>query len=89
MNRYIDIEKEIDILQRELDECYDSIDPSARRAIKDILLHLRNAPAVDAVEVVRCKDCVKRGTHMCEMNRDSYYPRKMKNTAFCSFGEKQ
>ena len=34
---------------------------------------IKNAPAVDAVEVVRCRECIHRGTDECTMIQEDYY----------------
>ena len=48
--------------------------------LRDVMKSIENAPAVDAVEVVRCKDCKHRhSSEFCEC-RDEM--------AFCSDGEK-
>lgn len=39
------------------------------RYIKEI--DLKNIPAADVVEVVRCKDCIRRGTEDCAMYWDT------------------
>lgn len=41
-----------------------------------------NAPTVDAVEVVRCKDCRKFKTYACRMVASGY-------DDFCSYGERK
>ena len=45
-------------------------------------------PTVDAVEVVRCKDCKHRGSSLCPMETVELYPWfGTKDDAFCSYGE--
>ena len=45
---------------------------------------------VDAVEVVRCKDCKHRGSNLCPMETIELYPWfGTKNDAFCSYGERR
>ena len=45
---------------------------------------------VDAVEVVRCKDCKHRGSAYCPMETVEFYPWfATKNDAFCSYGERR
>lgn len=45
-------------------------------------------PTVDAVPVVRCKDCKKLGTGECPMERD--YPWiSTDSDDFCSYGERR
>ena len=41
-------------------------------------------PTVDAVEVVRCKDCKRNGTELCPMLFT-----EMKDDDFCSYGERR
>lgn len=41
-----------------------------------------NAPTVDAVEVVRCRDCQKFKTYGCRMVASGY-------DDFCSYGERK
>lgn len=52
---------------------------------------IKAAPAVDAVEVVRCKDCRKRDTVNCPMEeRYVEYPwQSTKHHDFCSYGERR
>lgn len=49
------------------------------------------APRVDAVEVVRCKDCKRRGGVMCPVEESVYqYPWfDTKDDGFCSYGERR
>lgn len=49
------------------------------------------APAVDAVEVVRCKDCKKRNTVNCPMEEQYVeYPwQATKHDDYCSYGERK
>lgn len=48
---------------------------------------LMQAATVDAVLVVRCKDCVKRGAGDCPMERDCPWI-STDSDAFCSYGER-
>ena len=46
------------------------------------------APTVDAVPVVRCRECTKRGTNNCPMEQD--YPWiSSDSNGFCSYGERR
>ena len=54
---------------------------------------IKNAPTVDAVEVVRCRDCKHRGTDYCIFHikgepADEELLRKLDND-FCSYGERK
>ena len=49
-----------------------------------------SAPTVDAVEVVRCKDCKHRGGNLCPMETVELYPWfGTRNDAYCSYGERK
>ena len=53
---------------------------------------LENAPTVDAVEVVRCKDCAKRNTAKCSMSHGGDFKVQIRWEAdndFCSWGERK
>lgn len=55
---------------------------------RDMQKSVKRAPTVDAVPVVRCRDCVKRGTGECPMEQD--YPWiSTESDAFCSQGERR
>ena len=51
--------------------------------IDAIIDEIDNAPDVDAVEVVRCKDCKNRPCNrVCEI-----FKRQMDDDCYCSYGE--
>lgn len=55
---------------------------------KDVRYIKKILQDVDAVSVVRCRDCVKRGTGECPMEQD--YPWiSTESDAFCSQGERR
>ena len=61
--------------------------------IGDVIRSIKDAPTVDAVEVVRCKDCKHRGTDYCIFHingepADEELWRKLDND-FCSYGERK
>lgn len=56
---------------------------------------IENAPTIDAVPVVRCRECVnclidntERKYHLC-MRHSSVFPRKVDLMDFCSYGERK
>ena len=51
--------------------------------------YLTNAPTVDAVEVVRCKDCkyCDPENHHCDHYTATILPLPRKPDGFCSYGE--
>ena len=78
MARLIDADKLIDFidvghLRHSGELCYSETD------VANLLLH---APTVDAVPVVRCKDCKYFKTQLCE-NEDNY------DDWFCADGERK
>jgi hypothetical protein len=65
--------------------------PSGFFVPADIVKSIQNAPAVDAVEVVRCKECkhCDPENHHCDhfVGTMIYFPRKPDD--FCSYGERK
>ena len=60
----------------------------------DVLYTIDNAPTIDAVEVVRCKDCKhwnewENGTGSCQRSENAYFWFGTDLTDFCSFGERK
>lgn len=51
---------------------------------------IEDAPTIDAVPVVRCKDCVKRETVLCPLETYDDFPwRASREDDFCSYGERR
>ena len=88
--RLIDANKLIDFidvghLRHPGELCYSEVD------VANILLH---APTVDAVEVVRCRDCKHAWIHPCGYvycHRDgrNAYEMTFNLDSFCSYGERK
>ena len=62
-------------------------------AVSGCMKHIDNAPTVDAVPVVRCRECKHRGTDYCIFHikgepADEELLRKLDND-FCSYGERK
>ena len=62
---------------------------------EDVIMMIKTAPTVDAVPVVRCRECVnclidntERKYHLC-MRHNSVFPRKVDLMDFCSYGERK
>ena len=61
----------------------------------EIMDCIRYASEVDAVPVVRCKDCKHNGTWQCHMEYDEYHPEAdihhemHGDDDFCSYGERK
>lgn len=88
------------VVRRAIDKKFHKTDPSGEEQVGFLKCRriVRTAPNVDAVEVVRCKDCVyyKPGKHFKDINfcqRLSYYAEKgglnVSDEDFCSRGERK
>ena len=86
-------EKRLDLIDRSayLKEYWNGVNSDELRTFQDIYRSISNAPTVDAVEVVRCKDCLYweeyDGEMFCLCNVNL-----MTDTAaddFCSYGERR
>lgn len=53
--------------------------------LEEVQKQIKKAPTIDAVEVVRCKDCKFYHKQECELEN----PYKTKESDFCSFGQKK
>lgn len=66
--------------------------PSAYHLTNYATLILREAPTIDAVQVVRCKDCIRRydtdECPMCYLSEGKYYEYTNEN-GFCDRGERK
>ena len=69
--------------------------PSTEMDGLDVVRYLNTLPTVDAVEVVRCKDCRFLEMHSYRCDPDNKWPcckilkRKVKENDFCSHGERK
>lgn len=72
----------------DLDEIKPMFFPSTEMDGLDVVRYLNTLPTVDAMEVVRCKDCAsgKGATHkVCPLYKQGL----MKDDDFCSAGERK
>ena len=60
--------------------------PSTEMDGLDVVRYLNTIPTVDAVEVVRCKDCVHYDGEGCLLTYGEFEPNSMD---FCSYGERR
>lgn len=58
---------------------------------EDVIMMIKTAPTVDAVEVVRCKDCkhCDPENHHCDHPMGTAAPLRRKPDDFCSYGERK
>lgn len=50
---------------------------------------IMDAPTVDAVEVVRCKDCKYQAVMWCWRKQEDHTPFRVGSDDFCSYGERR
>ena len=77
---------DLDALKEAIANVYPSF--RQRMGIKDVFEAIKNAPTIDAVEVVRCKDCAfndEFAWHACPMLETA----KQKDNDFCSKEERR
>lgn len=60
--------------------------PSTEMDGLDVVRYLNTIPTVDAVEVVRCKNCVHYDGEGCLLTYGEFEPNSMD---FCSYGERR
>ena len=65
--------------------------PNAYHLTNYATLILREAPTLDAVEVVRCRECkhCDPENHHCDHHMGTAAPLKRKPDDFCSYGERK
>ena len=64
--------------------------PNAYHLTNYAMLILREAPTVDAVEVVRCRDCkYHEDTHVTGFEHCCLYGLTMRYNDFCSYGKRE
>ena len=61
--------------------------PSTEMDGLDVVRYLNTLPTVDAVEVIRCKDCKKRDTNLCPLYHCVSPLINSMDDDFCSKGE--
>ena len=89
--RLIDVNKVINSMQKCLDEYPDKKHSVSYFAFESIIEYLKQEPTVDAVEVVRCRDCkhCDPENYHCDHSMGTAAPLKRKPDDFCSYGERK
>ena len=92
MARSIDADKLLEIYKKWIPQLSSKEDEGDRRGVETCIAVLEDMPTMDAVEIVRCKDCKHYEIHKpkvlenCERNG---YIIPMKPDDFCSYGERK
>ena len=86
-----------DALKSEFDWLKSVVNESSKDEVMDVMQRIDNAPTVDAVEVVRCKDCLYYctswyGVKYCnrkQLNGSYVEMSNLSDGDFCSCGERR
>ena len=86
MSRLIDADSALEIVRNR-----GIAHPNAYHLTNYATLILREAPTVDAVEVVRCRECkhCDPENHHCDHHMGTAAPLRRKPDDFCSYGERK
>ena len=82
MTRLIDADKLLEIYKKWVPQLSSKEDEGDRRGVETCIAVLEDMPTMDAVEVVRCRDCKYFKTWLCQ-NEDSH------DDWFCADGERK
>ena len=83
--RLIDADRALEIVRRQ-----GVAHPNAYHLTNYATLILREAPTVDAVEVVRCRECkYHEDTHVTGFEHCCLYDLTMRHNDFCSYGKRE
>ena len=92
--RAIDADALLEIYKKWIPQLLSKEDEGDRRGVETCIMVLEDMQTVDAVPVVRCKDCVngtvfvnKQGVEYVDCVLDDYSVRKP--TDYCSYGERK
>ena len=91
--RLIDADKLLEIYKKWIPQLLSKEDEGDRRGVETCIAVLEDMQTVDAVPVVRCRDCKYRGTDYCIFHikgepADEDLLLKLDND-FCSYGERK
>lgn len=81
-----------DALKSEFEWLKSVVNESSKDEVQDTIQRIENAPTVDAVEVVRCRDCDwndRDGRCMNPKCGKSWYGCPVPNKHYCSYGERR
>ena len=86
MGRLIDADAFDERVRLDVGLCEEELTEDFKDGISTVLEMMKTAPAVDAVPVVRCKDCTEyqQNFHWCRLHDGEMQP-----TDYCSYGERK
>ena len=89
--RLIDADKLLEIYKKWIPQLLSEEDGGDRRGVETCIAVLEDMPTVDAVEVVRCRDCnhCDPENYHCDHYMGTVAPLRRKPEDFCSYGERK
>ena len=89
MARLIDADKLLEIYKKWIPQLLSKEDEGDRRGVETCITVLEDMQTVDAVPVVRCRECkhCDPENHHCDHHMGTAAPLRRKPDDFCSYGE--
>ena len=84
--RLIDADKLLEIYKKWIPQLLSKEDEGDRRGVESCIMVLEDMQTVDAVPVVRCRECEYHNKPTCPMRLSFNW---MKDDDFCSYGERK
>lgn len=89
--RLIDADKLLEIYKKWIPQLLSKEDEGDRRGVETCIMVLEDIQTVDAVPVVRCRECkyCDPENHHCDHHMGTAAPLRRKPDDFCSYGERK
>lgn len=89
--RLIDADKLLEIYKKWIPQLLSKEDEGDRRGVETCITVLEDMQTVDAVPVVRCRECkhCDPENHHCDHHMGTAAPLRRKPDDFCSYGERK
>lgn len=91
MARLIDADKLLEIYKKWIPQLLSKEDEGDRRGVETCIAVLEDMQTVDAVPVVRCRECkhCDPENHHCDHHMGTVAPLRREPDDFCSYGERK
>lgn len=91
MARLIDADKLLEIYKKWIPQLLSKEDEGDRRGVETCIAVLEDMQTVDAVPVVRCRECkhCDPENHHCDHHMGTVAPLRREPDGFCSYGERK
>lgn len=80
---------DVDTIYDEVEKQYKGSTGIERNCNRNFLNLICDAPTIDAVSVVRCRECVKHGTEYCPLRNHYIGEDETDPDDFCSYGQRK